>query len=83
MLGCVAAVMETESPSQLSPAVIQRMCTSFTAGGCCVDLPYGIASTAMAPPFGYPASVWARTVCSVNEGGCRTIPLSRERNVPG
>ena len=32
MLGCIAAVIETESPSQPSPAVIQRMCTSLTAG---------------------------------------------------
>src|SRR5271156_4500711 len=30
MLGCVAAVIETESPSQPRPAVIQRMCTSET-----------------------------------------------------
>ena len=36
MLGWVAAVMETESPSQPSPAVIQRMCTSATAGFFCV-----------------------------------------------
>src|SRR5438477_2836595 len=35
MLGSLAFVMETESPSQLSPAVIQRMSTSFTAGGRC------------------------------------------------
>src|SRR5207302_5536577 len=35
MLGRLAFVMETESPSQLSPAVIQRMSTSFTAGGRC------------------------------------------------
>ena len=32
MLGCVAAVTDTESPSQLSPAVIQRTWTSLTAG---------------------------------------------------
>ena len=32
MLGCVAAVIETESPSQLRPAVIHRMWTSLTAG---------------------------------------------------
>src|SRR5215467_12224147 len=31
--GCSAAVMETESPSQLRPAVNQRMCTSLTAEG--------------------------------------------------
>ena len=41
MLGWVAAVIETESPSQLSPAVIQRTCTSFTADGFCVWRPYG------------------------------------------
>src|SRR5215831_1896477 len=29
--GCSAAVTETESPSQLRPAVNQRMCTSLTA----------------------------------------------------
>ncbi len=39
MLGCVAAVTETESPSQLSPAVIQRTWTSLTAGSCCVFRP--------------------------------------------
>jgi hypothetical protein len=32
MLGCSAAVTETLSPSQLRPAVIQRMWTSETAG---------------------------------------------------
>src|SRR5215471_9137935 len=31
--GCSAAVTETESPSQLSPAVNQRMCTSLTPDG--------------------------------------------------
>src|SRR5271156_1437629 len=44
MLGCVAAVIETESPSQPRPAVIQRICTSFTAGAFCVDRPYGTAA---------------------------------------
>src|SRR5579863_6975721 len=48
MLGCVAAVIETESPSQPSPAVIQTMCTSGTAGACCVLRPYGTNSAAMA-----------------------------------
>src|SRR5690348_6587904 len=33
MLGCVAAVSETESPSQLSPALIQRTCSTGSAGG--------------------------------------------------
>jgi hypothetical protein len=36
MLGCVAAVSATESPSQLRPPFIQRMCRSFPplpAGG--------------------------------------------------
>ena len=32
MLGCVAAVMEIESPSQPSPAVIQRIVTSGNGG---------------------------------------------------
>src|SRR5215831_11508431 len=31
--GCSAAVTETESPSQLSPAVNQRICTSLTPDG--------------------------------------------------
>src|SRR4051795_6730392 len=31
--GCPAAVTETESPSQLMPSEIQRMCTSSTPGG--------------------------------------------------
>ncbi len=39
MLGWLAAVTETESPSQLSPAVIQRTWTSFTAGSRCVLRP--------------------------------------------
>src|SRR5215210_1946277 len=34
MLGCPAAVTDTESPSQLIPSEIQRMCTSSTAGDC-------------------------------------------------
>src|SRR5688572_14570291 len=33
MPGCPAAVMETESPSQLIPSEIQRMWTSCTPGG--------------------------------------------------
>src|SRR5436190_1348520 len=33
MPGCPAAVTETESPSQLMPSEIQRMCTSCTPGG--------------------------------------------------
>src|SRR3954447_11230065 len=33
MPGCPAAVTETESPSQLMPSEIQRMCTSSTPGG--------------------------------------------------
>ncbi len=39
MLGCVAAVIDTVSPSQHSPAVIQSTCTSETAGAFCVTLP--------------------------------------------
>ena len=38
-LGCMAAVVDTESPSQLSPAVIQRTWTSLTAGSFCVLRP--------------------------------------------
>src|SRR5256885_7708617 len=34
MPGCPAAVMETESPSQLIPSEIQRMCTSSTPAAC-------------------------------------------------
>src|SRR5262249_61123952 len=41
MLGCVAAVIETESPSQPRPAVIQTTWISCTAGGRCVLRPYG------------------------------------------
>ena len=53
MLGWVAAVIETESPSQPRPAVIQRMCTSATAGAFCVARPYGTDSAAIAgSPFG-------------------------------
>src|SRR3954469_20217304 len=43
MLGCVAAVMETESPSQPNPAVIHKIWSSATAGFLCVTRPYGIA----------------------------------------
>src|SRR5579884_3810568 len=52
MLGWLAAVTDTESPSQLSPAVIHSMWTSFTAGGRCVFCPYGGVTAAIsAPPF--------------------------------
>ncbi len=44
MLGWVAAVIETESPSQLRPAVIHTMWTSLTGGSFCVFRPYGAAS---------------------------------------
>src|SRR5271168_2223744 len=47
MLGCVAAVTETESPSQPRPAVIQSMCTSATGDGFCVTRPYGTVSVAI------------------------------------
>src|ERR1700716_283133 len=50
MLGWVAAVTETEAPSQPSPVVIQTTWTSDTAEGTCVDLPYGTAAVAMPPP---------------------------------
>src|SRR6476620_4459687 len=46
-LGCIAAVIDTVSPSQLRPVVIQIMCTSLTAGGFWVFLPYGAASVAI------------------------------------
>src|SRR6476469_974528 len=46
-LGWVAAVIETESPSQPSPAVIHTMWMSLTAGGRCVTRPYGTVSAAM------------------------------------
>ena len=36
MLGWVAAVSATESPSQLSPALIQRMWTTVSSGGASV-----------------------------------------------
>src|SRR5580692_122639 len=58
MLGCVAAVTETESPSQPKPAVIQRMCMSEMGDGFCVFRPYGTASAVMASvsPLGSLAS---------------------------
>src|SRR5215472_13913161 len=47
MLGCVAAVMETESPSQPRPAVIHTTWTSLTSGGRWVFDPYGAATSAI------------------------------------
>src|ERR1700728_3985975 len=47
MLGWVAAVTETESPSQPRPAVIQIMFTSATGDGFCVTRPYGTVSAAI------------------------------------
>src|ERR1700761_8733811 len=47
MLGWVAAVMETESPSQPSPAVIHKIWSSATAGFFWVTRPYGIACALM------------------------------------
>src|ERR1700694_2862586 len=44
MLGCMAAVIETESPSQLRPDVIQRIWISDTGDGVCVFRPYGTVS---------------------------------------
>ena len=54
MLGSLAFVTETESPSQLNPAVIQRMSSSFTAGGrrACNSLP--IARAMPLPSFAPP-----------------------------
>ena len=41
MLGCVAAVIDTESPSHPNPAVIHKISISFTGGVFCVLRPYG------------------------------------------
>src|ERR1700722_4249750 len=73
MLGCVAAVIETESPSQPRPAVIQRMCTSLTAGAFCVDRPYGTVSGALAGcSFSNQKSLTTRLLgdvwCGANDG---------------
>ena len=52
MLGWVAAVIETESPSQPKPAVIQMMWISATAGFFWVTRPYGTACAVIADtPF--------------------------------
>src|ERR1700733_13475563 len=48
ILGCVAAVMETESPSQPRPAVIHKIWTSLTAGAFWVERPYGTADVPIA-----------------------------------
>src|SRR5579863_4021445 len=53
MLGCVAAVTDTESPSQPNPAVIHRICTSATGDAFCVTRPYGTVSPAI--HFSFPA----------------------------
>src|SRR5262245_44677835 len=50
-LGWEAAVIDTESPSQLRPAVSQRMWISLTAGGRCVLRPCGASVGAMTCPF--------------------------------
>src|SRR5205823_12643505 len=76
MLGWLAAVTETESPSQLRPAVIQRMWISFTAGARWVDLPYGASA-------GMDTSFPIQCVCSslgapehsVNKPECDWIPF--------
>src|SRR5215467_9772342 len=47
MLGCVAAVIDTESPSHPRPAVIHTMWTSLTSGGRWVLDPYGAAPSAI------------------------------------
>ena len=47
MLGWVAAVSATESPSQLSPALIQRMWTVGASVPAVVDI--GVASSAPVP----------------------------------
>ena len=51
MLGWVAAVIETESPSQLRPAVIQRTWISFTSGGRSDIVPWEPIICAMATPL--------------------------------
>src|SRR5580704_15501636 len=56
MLGWVAAVTETESPSQPRPAVIHRMCTSETGEGFCVTRPYGTVSAAITA-FSFPTQL--------------------------
>src|SRR6202023_2515707 len=68
MLGWVAAVTETESPSQPRPAVIHRICTSATGDGLCVDRPYGTVSAAIA---GFSFSDFV----DVKDGGRRLVNL--------
>ena len=50
MLGWVAAVIDIESPSHPSPAVIHTMCRSETGDSLWVFRPYGTVSVAIQPP---------------------------------
>ena len=73
MLGWVAAVSATESPSQLSPALIQRTWTTVSSGGASV-----VVTTR--PPAGR-ARVHAARLCLSASGAhvneCVSTPLSR------
>src|SRR4029078_8874485 len=69
MLGWVAAVKATESPSQLNPALIQRMWTVGASASVVVDM--GVASSA-ARGYAKSSSWWKRIVCNV---------ISRSREV--
>ena len=62
MLGWVAAVSATESPSQLSPALIQRTWTTVSSGGA------SVAVTA-APPISGPRAHVRLRVWIPRDGG--------------
>ena len=77
MLGWVAAVSATESPSQLSPALIQRTWTTVSSGGASVDAvtdpPRVLENAAAAPESGL-----RPTGRDVNR--CLSHPPSRPRS---
>ena len=81
MLGWVAAVRATESPSQLSPALIQRTWTTASSGGASVAVTGGPSPSstprrgaALADPVD---SVIPRDVGAVNECLLHRSPLRR------
>ena len=89
MLGCVAAVMDTESPSQLRPAVIQSTSISAIAGVVCVRRPWGADVSVMGiafcklltveqfSRFGLRLSHFTTHAATINwsQAGCRTPAL--------
>src|SRR5580704_528033 len=79
MLGCMAAVMETESPSQERPDVIQRIWISGTGEAFWVTRTYGTTSGMVGSPSGAALVAWLGHLNYATEWGSLLAGCARFR----